>query len=88
MRQVLSQFLIRMMKLLGYGAGGVCFVWQIVWRRAKWMIAGFATGAFFGLSVGVAAGGDAVNGWFIFGVFGALLGYFLGKQFAKIGAEK
>lgn len=72
-------------RLLGYCVGAALALWSVAWRRGKWMISGFLIGAFFGLSMGIASGGDAVNGWFLVGLFGALSGYFLSKQFAKWG---
>jgi hypothetical protein len=43
-------------------------------------LAGLGIGSFVGLSTGVAAGGDAVNGVFVFGPIGAFIGWPLARH--------
>ena len=44
------------------------------------VLAGLGIGSFIGLSTGVAAGGDAVNGVFVFGPIGAFIGWLLSRR--------
>lgn len=49
-------------------------------KRQSYTVVGFAAGAFFGISTGVAVGGDAYNGVWIFGALGALIGWLFGDD--------
>jgi hypothetical protein len=44
------------------------------------VLAGLAIGSVIGLSTGVAAGGNAVNGVFVFGPIGAVVGWLFARQ--------
>ena len=49
-------------------------------RILPYVLAGMGIGSFVGLSTGVAAGGDAVNGIFVFGPIGAFIGWLLARR--------
>ena len=49
-------------------------------RILPFVLAGLGIGSFIGISTGVAAGGDAVNGIFVFGPIGAFIGWLLARR--------
>ncbi len=71
--KIIRWAVLMLFKFLGRLASS--FVKFVGKTRLIGMSSGFGIGAFWGASVGVASGGDAVSGTLVFGPIGAVIGF-------------